>query len=190
MIDPKNIPDNMTLEQRQEFALFAIAVAGHNALATARSLGTALSMMFHRCESNEPFIAVQQYSMEEIASILSWCGIGCHKSKARSFHEIARSSLNLYTCTPEEMETIYGIGPKTSRFFIMYSRPEETNEYAVFDVHVLRWMNQNGIPAPASTPASARYRQLEQAFLQAARERGVSARALDEQIWKEATSER
>lgn len=193
MIDPQNVPRDMPLWQRQEFALFSISVAGHRADATARSVHDALLKMEYPYVYGMPFQAVRSYRFRipSLELILRKSGIGCYRSRARSWLEIAHSQINLYLCTTDDLENIYGVGPKTSRFFIMYSRPSEANNYAILDRHILRWLGENveGVTPPAHTPASRkRYRELELAFLQAARERGLTAKELDEIVWKEATS--
>lgn len=186
MIDPHNIKLNMRPNELQEFALFAISVPGHNADATARCLDRALKLMGWPGIHTSPFRAVMHYSEQHLAMLLQEGGVGRYNAIARTMQELASSGLNLATCTREELESIYGIGPKTSRFFIMYSRPEEADNYAVLDVHILRWMRENlGIDTPKNTPTShKRYAQLEQQFLSAARERGLSSRDLDTVIWQ------
>lgn len=102
---------------------------------------------------------------------------------ARAFEEILDAKLNLLTVTPEELEKIHGIGPKTSRFFIIWTRPQE--RYAALDVHVLRWLRKQGYKAPNATPTGRKYRELELAFLAEADKRSMTPRELDAQIWEE-----
>jgi hypothetical protein len=108
-----------------------------------------------------------------------------------AFAEIVRlwtgRRLDLKTCTPEQLEKIPGIGCKTSRFFIVWTRPDEP--YAVLDVHVLRWMRGLGYDAPKSTPSASRYVALERIFLSEARKRGLTPRELDLKIWQAAAKE-
>lgn len=86
------------------------------------------------------------------------------------------------TCLISDLEAIPGIGPKTARFFILWTRPGV--RHAALDVHVLRWLRDQGYDAPKATPpAGKRYRQLEEAFLAEAEQRGLSPRELDSDIW-------
>jgi hypothetical protein len=86
------------------------------------------------------------------------------------------------TCTVEELEEIPGIGPKTSRFFMLMTRPK--SRVAALDVHVLRWLREQGHDAPEQTPQSRRkYRELEEIFLKEADKRGMTPRDLDWEIW-------
>jgi thermostable 8-oxoguanine DNA glycosylase len=91
--------------------------------------------------------------------------------------------INLRTVTPEELETYHGIGPKTARFFVIWTRPDAV--YAALDVHVLRWLRAQGHDAPKSTPSGAKYRALELIFIEEAAKRGMTPRELDYQIWAE-----
>lgn len=101
-------------------------------------------------------------------------------TKALSY--IAEHNINLRTCSAEDLELIPGVGPKTSRFFILWTR-EEAN-YAALDVHILRWLREQGyLNIPKATPSWSRYQQIEQLFLEEARKKGMTPRELDKQIW-------
>jgi hypothetical protein len=108
---------------------------------------------------------------------------GNYKKTTQAFSEIINANLDLETCTPADLEKIHGIGPKTSRFFIMWIRPHE--KYAALDVHILRWLNSIGIKAPKSTPSSKKlYSELETKFLKEAEKRNMTPRELDLEIWE------
>ncbi len=86
------------------------------------------------------------------------------------------------TATVEKLETIHGIGPKTARFFVMWSR--EGQRYAALDTHVLKYLRELGHDAPKSTPqAGPVYRRLEQAFIAEADRQGKTPRELDYEVW-------
>jgi len=96
---------------------------------------------------------------------------------------------DLRRCGPERLERIPGIGPKTARFFVLWTRPEA--RHAVLDRHVLRWLRKLGHEAPENTPATPGvYRRLEEAFLAEARRRGLTPRELDWSIWSAAAKAR
>jgi thermostable 8-oxoguanine DNA glycosylase len=91
------------------------------------------------------------------------------------------ANVDLATCTPEDLERIHGIGPKTSRFFIIWTRPSE--RYAALDVHVLRWLRAQGHQCPTATPSRGTYAHWERIFLSEADKRGMTPRELDFEIW-------
>jgi thermostable 8-oxoguanine DNA glycosylase len=107
--------------------------------------------------------------------------VGNYGKVFKAFHEVAFANLDLRTCSPAELEAIHGIGPKTARFFIIWTRQDA--RVAALDVHILRWMRNLGYDAPRQTPSGKRYAVLEAAFLAEADRRGLSPQALDAQIW-------
>lgn len=95
---------------------------------------------------------------------------------------IDEKHLYLETVTPERLEKIHGIGPKTSRFFILWTRANA--EYAALDTHVLKWLRFIGHAAPSSTPPKgAPYTKWENLFISEAHKRGMRPRELDARIW-------
>ena len=125
--------------------------------------------------------------MLHLPQFLKRKGIGCYNNRAKTFrklnHKIWTSIKFLETATLEELEEIYGIGPKTSRFFLMHSRPNQ--RVAALDTHILKELNAQGVPAPKSTPAYGRkYKQLEQEFIRLADVAGMSVADYDLHIWK------
>jgi hypothetical protein len=196
MIDPHNLPDTWFQDELEEFVLFAIAVAGHNAKFTTGALDRLLKSCGWPDVYDTPFAAIQwtskptwesyEHRRSYLAQAMKRAGMGCHTARSESFMQIAHSDINLRTCTIDELEKIRGIGPKTSRFFIMYTRPEEADNYAVLDRHILEWMyDEFAMPIPMTTPQSTkRYQELETLFKQAARKRGLTARELDASIWQ------
>ena len=111
---------------------------------------------------------------------------------ARNLHQAARTdnfmpqisenAIDLHLCSPQDLEEIAGIGPKTSRFFILHSRPFQ--QYAVLDTHILAEMREWGLDAPKMTPGSSRrYAELEEAFLMRCKLMGTDPATLDLAIW-------
>ncbi len=98
----------------------------------------------------------------------------------------AQDTLNLRSVSLEALEAAPGIGPKTARFFLMYTRRGQ--RYAVLDTHVLAWLRERGIDAPKSTPQSAkRYGQLERIYLDICEAEGHDPHVLDNTIWQSRT---
>ena len=187
MIDPLSPPSlpEATDWQLEEFLLFSIAVAGHNAKGTAMALDRFLSNLQPPSDNPLSLIATfaSRHSLAQLAASIQQAGLGCYNQRARSFLELARASLDLRACQPSELEAVWGIGKKTSRFFVMYTRPA-ASQWAVLDVHILRWLQEQGHEVPKATPKGKRYDEIEGLFLQEARQRGLTALELDRQIWQ------
>lgn len=109
---------------------------------------------------------------------------GQYTRLTRCLSALCTSGLDLRTCTPADLEAIPGIGPKTSRYFILATRPGA--RYAALDTHILKWLRSLGYDAPQGTPpAGPTYDRLEQAFLAEADRLGESPGDLDLRIWKQ-----
>ena len=181
------IPERSQAEL-EEFAIFAICVAGKTARVVQRQLRefwdvqltdywathTAVdpSRMLTDAEwtamQPSPFRLMKRLRMEEIQKALHAAGIGCHTSKGRGIYELSRKAclsgpIDLATCTPAELENIHGIGMKTSRFFIMYTQPGA--RVAALDTHILRWLREQGVDAPHQSHSGRRYLELEEQFI-------------------------
>lgn len=186
MIDPTKITKfDRTDAELEEFLLFCVLVAGHNAQTTAKTLNRLLG---YGTSPHTPFTLLRlMLSMQDRVSEnafglwLSTYGVGCHNRVAKTIRMILDRNLDLRTCTTEELESIYGIGPKTSRFFITHSRPDQ--EFAVLDTHILSFLRERGIAAPKSTPSGKKYAQLEQQFLEIAKKSGMTVADFDLMIW-------
>lgn len=114
---------------------------------------------------------------------------GRYKILERAFKGLISARIDLKTCSVDELEQIPGIGPKTSRFFVAWTRPEA--RVAILDRHVLRWMRLNGYNnVPENTPGNLKqYARLERAFLEEADKRGVTPQELDLEIWSAVATE-
>lgn len=187
MIDPANITNyKMTDAELEEFAVFSVCVAGK----TAKTIAAALDRIFGSLEWNmgwSPFNSLKNAWYEggllELESLLKKNGIGCYTSKAKTLKQLIFSNLNLRICSPKQLEEIYGIGFKTSRFFVMHSR--EGCRHAALDTHILRWLRNQGVEAPKNTPGSKKqYERLEKEFLQRV-PADKSPAEFDLEIWNE-----
>lgn len=183
MIDPANITNfKLSDEALEEHILFWVAVAGKNASNTSRALNSFLDHLYDRCPGAVgPFDAIRMYGKRWLSHTLKKHGIGCYTHRAKAFWELANSNLNLRTCSVEDLEKIHGIGPKTSRCFIMHSR--HNANVAGLDVHILRYMRDQGIKVPRSTPTGKKYLELEREFLRLV-PKGISVAEFDLSIWR------
>ena len=164
---------------------YAIIVAGKS----AKFATSAVERLFPVDRNETPFEVIRDFvHCGHLRSHLEECRTGNYTKIERAFCALAIRSPNLRTCTAQDLEIIHGIGPKTSRFFILWTRPDA--RYAALDVHVLRWLKGLGYDAPRSTPSGKKYAELEMAFLSEADKRGILPSALDAQIWEAASASR
>jgi endonuclease III len=164
--------------------VYACIVAGKS----ARFTDAVMSRLHEKLEDGETyfgmFTRLLYHEPLGLYPLLFGAKAGNYRKLERCFKELVQAQdLDLQTCTPDDLEKIHGIGPKTSRFFILWTRPGA--RYAALDVHILRWLRLNGYPdAPRSTPPGGpAYQRWEQIFLAEADARGLTARELDRQIW-------
>lgn len=183
MINPRQITNfNRTTNELEEFALFCIAVAGKNAASTARALDKLLEIGRSRSLDLSPFQIIRDIiKYSDLASLMKNCGIGCYTVKSRGFAQIVSCGLDLRTVTLDQLLNLFGVGHKTARFFLLHSRPNQ--RYAVLDTHILKYMGEQGIETPKSTPTGKRYLELEQKFLELADLNSITPADMDLQIW-------
>ena len=184
-MDPVHFTDyNRTLPQLEATALFSVLVAGKAAIPTARALDRLLinAKEYINTKAHRPFKILELCNRITISNLLLQSGIGCHTAKGRAVYELVHSGLDLRTCSVEDLEGIYGIGPKTSRFFVLHTRPNQ--QLAVLDVHLLRFLRDWGHTVPAVTPSSTRrYKEIERTVLWHANEARMSPAEFDLMVW-------
>jgi len=179
MIDPRNITNfNRSEEELEELLLFCIIVAGKTASIQAKKLELFLTKEKFK---SSPFNLLRYYIKRKILlKKIKESKLGQYNRLKKAFVEVL--SLNVKTCTVEELESITGIGPKTARFFILHSRPNQN--IAVLDTHVLKWLkNELSIDTPKSTPSSKKYLELEQVFLEHCKAHNKNPAQFDLEIW-------
>ena len=164
--------------------VFAICAAGKNANTTAKILNP----IFSWCEKAAISRPIRYFASKgDLEDYLKDKGIGCYNNRAKTFRQLHRCIQHnrdfLRVATLGELENIHGIGPKTSRFFVMHSRPNQ--RVAALDTHILKELKAHGHIVPKSTPpAGGRYRQLEQLFIELADVAGMSVADFDLTVWK------
>lgn len=187
MIDPTKITNyNRTEAELEEFLLFCIMVAGKNAKQTAKKLD---EFLFGTLGIISPFDWV--LSMVDIGKVSKNFPLECamkrhklgqYKRLEKAFTGILQFKNRLKEVSVEELESVSGIGSKTSRFFILHSRPNQ--QLAVLDTHILKWMDAQGYDVPKSTPPKGRYAIIEKQFLTECAKAGKTPAELDLEIWK------
>lgn len=151
MIDPTKITDyargRVALET---FWMFCILVAGKNSDNTAK----VVARLF---KGQSPFDMIRENQHCLRNTLVA--------NKTGQYHRYERAmieslGLNLSLASVEELEAVYGVGPKTSRFFLLHSR--EGAEHVVLDTHVLKWLKSQGMEVGVSTPTcKKKYREIE-----------------------------
>jgi len=186
-VDPLNITNyDLTAPELEEHILFWVTAAGKNGVTAAKCLDLLLAQIAWEYPSNvdrSSFDLIKRIAYgHKLSARMKHAGIGCYNGKAVTFLQLAHSGFDLKTCTVDDLETITGIGPKTSRCFIMHSRPNQ--RLAGLDVHMLRYLRDKGYDVPKITPTGKRYKQIEQYFLDEANKSGKSVADFDLDVWK------
>ncbi len=179
-IDSRNITDFNASENKLEaLIIFWILAAGK----TAKGAEKILSSMLPD-ENVSPFAYLRDtyQTQHGIMLLIKSFGCGCFNAKSKALFEIIYSGINLRTCSVEKLETIYGIGFKTARAFIVHSRKD--SNYAIIDTHILKHLASLGHEVPKSTPLKREYLKLEKIFLEICKEKNKTPAEYDLEIWK------
>lgn len=162
--------------------LYSVVVAGKS----AKFARAAMQRFFADAGETWPFAWIRELDAAgKLDEHMRKSRMGCYERLVKSFREIANAKPDLMRATPEELEMLHGIGPKTARFAIMWVRPKE--RFAALDTHVLKWLRFLGHKASKSTPSGAEYARLERIMLDEADRRGMAPRMLDAMIWEHAS---
>ena len=157
MIEPSKITNfNRTDRELQAFWLFCIMVAGKNSDQTALKLKR---MVENMPEGINPF---DYFNKHDIHNFLVAHKVGQYGRISQAIKESI--NLDLRNATLDELMNVYGVGPKTARFFILHSRANA--QVAVLDTHILKWLTMYGLKdVPDSTPNEKEYIKWEKIFL-------------------------
>ena len=184
MINPHKITDyNRTNDELEEFLLFCILVAGKTAYIQANKLELFLKEFSIYCENRSPFEIINNLKSKNLllTAILKH-KLGQYNKIFNAFSYLASCNIDLSQCTLDELESIPGVGPKTSRFFLLHSRK---CEYAILDTHILKWFKSQGfLEAPKSTPSNKNiYKKWELLFINYCKNHGKDLAQFDLEIW-------
>lgn len=184
MVDPANFT-NFKLDGQglQEYALFSLMVFNKNADQTAKKLERFLTWCRGRSQTNGHFAAIRQKLKTHSAfDLVKEFKFGNTTIKSNGLEKLVNAKLDLWTCTPDDLETIPGFGMKTSRFFILHT--QENARCACLDTHILQWLKYyTDEDVPKSTPSRGKYLRLEKMFLNIADAMGIHPAILDIRIW-------
>jgi hypothetical protein len=194
MVDPYDLTKPWDKVRLQEWFIFGVCVPGKNAGQTAVKVEALLEDMRVQCddkvigyplkfEHTAPFAAV------ETAVKRGKLGYYLRKHRLGQYTRINKAlrgmiQIDPETVTLEELEAIHGVGAKTARMLLLYTRPDQ--EMIPLDTHILKWLRAHGYDAPKTTPPPGKkYRDLEQAFIREGRARGLSPKEWDTKVWQQ-----
>jgi hypothetical protein len=159
--------------------LYSTVVAGKSAKFACNVMGR-----LDKMRGNIPIIHF--FEIYDVELVCRQIKTGNYNKITKCWNEILdwfrnKSDINWSEVSPLEIELIHGIGPKTSRFFLLWMN--KNAEYAALDTHILKWMKSKGHDVPRSTPPSKKYLTIEQYFIREAKLRNMTPAELDWKIW-------
>lgn len=202
MIVPSRITKfDRSQAELQEFLLFCVLVHGKKAEMQAVKLHHFLEWLAAYTGETLPFKMVDiamNYELdgefddaEDCEDLLTYAmkrfGLGQYGRIFQAIDDFLKLP-DLRTVTIEELENCFAVGPKSARFFVVHSRPNQ--QHAILDVHILKWLRLQGVNAPRTTPQSKHYMKFEKIFLQFVAHSGQSIAEFDLNIWKKLSNER
>jgi len=189
VIDPYDLTKPWDKVRLQEWFVFGVCVPGKNANQTARKVEALLEDMY---EQNMVPLGGRQFFTPfdriETAIRLRRLNYYLRKHKLGQYKRINKAlrgmiKIDPATVTLEDLEAIHGVGAKTARMLLLYTRPDQ--EMIPLDTHILKWLRAHGYDAPKSTPPPGKkYRELEAAFIAEGVKRGLTPKEWDTQVWQ------
>jgi endonuclease III len=178
-ITPTEITNhNRSESELQSFWLFAAFCAGKNSDYAA----ACLTRLLNKCGDLTPFEYLSSLGETNVHNALVAARIGQYSRLTRFIMESVK--LDLRTATLADLMGVFGVGPKTARFFLVHSRHD--TEHAILDTHILKYLRSHGVETGSQTPTSmATYLKLEKIFLSIARAEfpNMSIAAIDLLLW-------
>jgi endonuclease III len=180
--------ESLVFRSREAFLIFCVMVAGKNGKRTV----TVCEKLLEGCRSEYHYEEGKLRPFAYLRELIGRGGLhdrlveircGQYGRIARALIAIVDKKIDADDTSVEQLEEIPGIGPKTSRYFMMRAHGQE---HAALDTHVLKWLRRQGWKrAPKSTPGSMKvYRELENAFIMEAHNRGLTPDELDVKVWE------
>ena len=141
----KQLPTHLSDRYEKEyFLIFSIIVAGRNAKMATEKTWELLKWV----SPDETPFQYLQFQYPQGQSFLQGQSLICllKKTKIGQYNRIKRAiqdaiTLDVETCTLEDLLDCYGIGNKTARFFLLNVRKDV--EYAALDTHILKWVDHH-----------------------------------------------
>ena len=186
MIDPYDLTKPWDQRRLQEWFLFGICVAGKGARQTAGKVDRFLTTIRQRMggKTRQTPFALVQFAIDNkfLLKALQENKVGQYGRIEKAMKGMVK--IDPATVTLEALEQIHGVGAKTARMLLLYTRKDL--EVIPLDTHILKWLRANGYDAPKSTPPPGRkYRELELAFINEGKKRGLTAKEWDTKVWQQ-----
>lgn len=145
---------NRTDKELQKFWLFCLFVAGKNSDTQLRKLNQFLK----RAEDDNvnPFDYLKD-NLLDLRNMLVVAKVGQYNRLVRAIEESIY--LDLKTCSLKDLMGVFGIGPKSARFFLLHTRKD--CEHVVLDTHILSWLREHNVETPPNTPPEPKYSYFE-----------------------------
>lgn len=185
MIDIYNCTDyERNQRDLEEFWIFAICVAGKNAKVASQKVHSLL----HPLGWQTPVGKLKRYMGEgKLATVVKQNKLGQYKRITGAFIDTIRAQDEygedfLRKATVEQLESIHGVGPKTARYFLIHTRPDQ--RLAALDTHILKFLREQRYDAPKLTPSGKTYKRLEDTFLELADKSGMPLAEFDLALWR------
>lgn len=179
-IDPDHCTDfNLDKSGLELHILFWIFAAGKNGHTASRCLNNILEDYSKKTNLVVPFEILK--SIEDLPKELKRFGVGCFNNKSKCIKDLINKNFDLSTCSIEDLESVWGLGPKSVRCFLIHTRKDQN--LAGLDRHVLRYLGELGYKVPKSTPNKKQYLEIEKIFIELAKSVGKTISELDLEIW-------
>ena len=177
--------DDITMSEF-DWCIHAILVAGKSA-----KFGTSKITILKKFACNMD-LTMEDYlfklwNEDKLIDKLKEIKTGKYQLLGKTFDYLFKNKLNIFSnLDTTELEKIPGIGMKSSRFLKSLVESNH-NDFAILDVHILKWMKTLDlnleIKIPSSTPNKKEYLILEKVFIAEANKRGKTSFELDREIW-------
>ena len=181
-IDPFAITDfGRTPHQMESLFCFVPAVAGKKATVIAGKIQDFLGGCGH---GGGPFDRIRAMTASgTLDENLRRVRLGKYGLLARCYATAAADGdLDLRAAEPGRLERIPGFGMKSSRFFVLHSRPGA--RVGVIDTHLLKFLRAIGTErVPDTVPTGRDYTRLEAAVLAEADRLGLDPADFDLRVW-------
>lgn len=142
-----------TDKELQKFWLFCLFVAGKNSDTQLKKL----NQFLHNCPKNTDCFTYLRANLLQLRNMLVAAKVGQYNRLVKAIEKSIE--LDLSTCSLQDLMGIYGVGPKTARFFLLHTRKD--CDCVVLDTHILAWLRNHNIECPESTPSEPKYSEIE-----------------------------
>lgn len=142
-------------EALQRFFIFSVIAAGKDSDWAAAKVG-------HLLRNKPPGALPLPWLRDHAADPHNVLVVNRVGQYTRIYNAITEAAdVDLRTATVEELDGIFGVGPKTARLFVLHSRPGA--ECVPLDTHILKWLRDLKVDdVPPETPQSKKqYHRLE-----------------------------